>query len=80
MTEVSENPQFFPSSEDLKKSKVRIPDRRWETCEVGFSFTIPLDEYKFENLQNKAWRMGNKLGRKFQVRQHHTCYKVGRKL
>ncbi len=77
MTEFFKVDETFESSTKLKQIRKPI-DRRWETTEIGRSFSIPLNEANLAALRHKCWVMGKKLGKRFRVVQHETCYEVGR--
>ena len=66
----------FESSERAKK--INQIDRRWETLEIGRSFSIEHNQIAIANLRNRAWYNGRKLGKRFRVVQHETCYEVAR--
>lgn len=76
MVEFFETPKIFESSPKMKQTK-QI-DRRWETIEIGQSFSIPLNEANLAQLRNKCWVMGKKLGKRFRALQYENCYEIGR--
>ena len=72
-----EDVKDFPSSE--RALRISEVDRRWETLEIGRSFSIDSSQLALHNLRNKAWRMGKKLNKRFRVVDHKTCYEVARR-
>lgn len=49
----------------------------WRDVPLGKSFTINnKNDIKFKVLRSLASKMGKKLGRKFRVAEHPSCYEV----
>ncbi len=68
--------ETFESSTKLKQ--IKQIDKRWETTEIGRSFSIPINKANLAQLRHKCWAVKKKSGKHFRAVQHENCYEIGR--